>query len=65
MIIVAHPQKPFTLTPKGTPKRQAILKDYEDEIEAVYAAVEETSMSDVKPPATWDEEGTLSFIRVR
>ena len=38
MIILANPSKPFQMTPKGTPRRRAILEDYAQEIEDVYTA---------------------------
>ncbi|KAL4879373.1 NRPS-like enzyme [Aspergillus karnatakaensis] len=34
---LASQDKPFKLTPKGTTQRRAVNKDYENEIEAVYA----------------------------
>lgn len=63
MVIVADPSKPFTYTPKGAPKRAVITKDYESEIDAVYAAVEETTQI-VDPPEDWSPENSLAFVRI-
>lgn len=39
MIILAAPTKPFEYTAKGTPRRNACLKTYEGEIEALYTGM--------------------------
>ncbi|KAJ3528018.1 hypothetical protein NM688_g8049 [Phlebia brevispora] len=62
LILIAAPEKPFTYTAKATARRQAVLRDYEDEIEALYRAVDSTS-SKIPPPSEWDEDGTREFIR--
>ena len=63
MILVASPNKPFTFTAKGTPRRQAIIAEYAAEIEALYASVEESTQSVVPAPRSWDVEQTSEFIR--
>ena len=63
MIIVSVPEKPFTYTPKNTPRRQAIINDYEDEINATYDAVDESTQSDLIPPSSWANKPTLEFVR--
>ena len=63
MIMVASPSKPFTYNIKGYPKRTIILRDYHDDIEALYAQVEQTAQSDVSGPQTWDVENTRAFVR--
>ena len=63
MILVASPNKPFTFTAKGTPRRQAIIAEYAPEIEALYASVEESTQADLPAPRTWDVEQTSQFIR--
>ncbi|EGN93439.1 hypothetical protein SERLA73DRAFT_172085 [Serpula lacrymans var. lacrymans S7.3] len=63
MIIVSKPSKPFTYTAKNTARRQAILDDYEEEINAVYDAVEESTQATIAPPAQWDLASTTEFIR--
>jgi hypothetical protein len=63
MILVASSAKPFTYTAKGTARRQAVINSYETEIEALYAAVDETTQSHVQPPATWSHNDTLEFVR--
>ncbi|GJE93533.1 acetyl-CoA synthetase-like protein [Phanerochaete sordida] len=64
MIIAASPSKPFTYTAKNTARRQAVIDDYEPEIDAAYAAVEESTQPDLPPPPTWDFTHTLRFVRV-
>ncbi|KAH7912698.1 hypothetical protein BJ138DRAFT_1083028 [Hygrophoropsis aurantiaca] len=63
MIIVSKPSKPFTYTAKNTPRRQAIIADYEDEINALYNAVEESTQSGITPPLHWDQQSTCAFVR--
>ncbi|TCD70281.1 putative NRPS-like protein biosynthetic cluster [Steccherinum ochraceum] len=65
MILVTSEAKPFTYTAKATPRRQAIINEYEPEIDAIYAAVAESSQADadLEPPKTWDLPGTLAFVR--
>lgn len=63
MIIVSTPSKPFMYTAKNTARRQAILSAYEAEINALYVAVDETTQSDLQPPALWDLSSTLEFVR--
>ncbi|KAH7912519.1 Alpha/Beta hydrolase protein [Hygrophoropsis aurantiaca] len=63
MIIVTRPSKPFEYTPKGTPRRQVCIAAYEEEIEALYAAVKESSQPEIIPPAQWTVDSTLHFIR--
>lgn len=65
MILVTSSFKPFSYTAKNTPRRQTIIKEYEEEINAIYAAVDESAQTDdVVPPSTWDFLSTLEFIRV-
>jgi hypothetical protein len=63
MILVASPAKPFSYTAKGTIRRQAIVKDYEPEIEALYKSVEESSQGEIIAPTEWNPESTLEFMR--
>ncbi|KAF8880544.1 hypothetical protein BD779DRAFT_1675887 [Infundibulicybe gibba] len=63
IILCAHPSKPFQLTPKGTPKRQSILKDYEQEIENGYLAIEESSQTDILLPRHLGAQESLVFAR--
>lgn len=60
MILIANPAKPFTFTPKGTPKRAHIIADYEAEIEDIYKALED--MDQFEPPSKWTEETSFEFI---
>ncbi|KAG9217913.1 hypothetical protein CCMSSC00406_0005283 [Pleurotus cornucopiae] len=65
MIIVTHPSKPFPLTPKGAPKRAVIISMYEEEIDAVYAAVEESAnRGQSDEPVDWsDLNDVKSFVK--
>ncbi|KAF7798295.1 hypothetical protein EIP86_009514 [Pleurotus ostreatoroseus] len=62
MILVASTSKPFAYTAKGTARRQAVINEYDEEIEAMYSSAESTS-SKVEPPVSWDETNTKGFIR--
>ena len=53
----------FTYTAKDTARRQAIINDYDQEIEALYAAVDETAQTMIAPPASWSEEASITFVR--
>jgi len=63
MIIVASPSKPFMYTAKMTPRRQAILKDYDNEIDALYDVIEQTSQVDIPPPSNWALSQSLGYVR--
>ena len=63
MIIVVAPSKPFVYTAKMTARRQAILKDYEPEINALYDTVEKTSQVDIPIPAEWTPSQSLDYVR--
>lgn len=63
MVIVAKPSKPFTYTAKNTARRQAIIQAYNDEIDALYDAVEEIRRLDISPPLSWSIASTIDFIR--
>ncbi|KAI0677488.1 acetyl-CoA synthetase-like protein [Trametes maxima] len=63
MILVTSPLKPFTYTMKGFPQRVKILNNYREEIETLYADLEEHAQSDVPPPSAWDAENTAAFLR--
>lgn len=63
MIIVAPPTKPFTYTAKGTVRRQAVINDFEPEIDSLYKTIEESSQTDLEPPSSWDEPTVREFLR--
>lgn len=63
MILVLKPSKPFEYTPKGSPRRQAVIVKYDDEIEEAYRLVESSSQNDIASPATWNAMQTRIFIR--
>lgn len=64
MILVSYPSKPFTYTAKNTVRRQAVIADYEAEIERLYAAVQETTQPHISMPETWTRPNTLMFVRI-
>lgn len=63
MILVASPSKPFSYTAKNTARRQAIIQDYEPEIEALYAEVETSAQTDIEVPTTWGLSECLDYVR--
>jgi hypothetical protein len=63
MIIVASESKPFEYTPKGTPRRHVVLATYEEEIDAAYEAVDESSQTEVTAPARWGQAEIFAFLR--
>ena len=63
MILVSSPEKPFVLTAKLTARRQAIIALYQPEIDALYDAVDETTMAVTQIPNEWTEGTSLEFSR--
>ncbi|KAI0750819.1 acetyl-CoA synthetase-like protein [Daedaleopsis nitida] len=63
MVMVVSPSKPFTYNIKGYPRRKAILKEYHEEIEALYVDVEQSTQSEVAAPLDWDAVKTQAFVR--
>ncbi|KAI8996240.1 acetyl-CoA synthetase-like protein [Trametes punicea] len=63
MITVTKPGKPFQYTAKGTPRRHVSLADYAEEIDELYARVEESSQVGVPPPSSWTGEAVLEYVR--
>ena len=63
MIMVAKPTKPFSYTAKGTVRRGAVIKDYEEEIDALYQLVEESTQADIPLPPQWNKGAALEFTR--
>ena len=63
MILVSSPKKPFTHTAKSTARRQAIITEYEPEIDALYDAVDETAQAVTDFPKEWTKESSLKFTR--
>jgi len=64
MILIARPSKPFTYTAKSTARRQAIISDYQEEIDALYDTVQETTHSDIATPSKWNLASTTQFVRL-
>lgn len=63
MIIVSSPKKPFTYTAKNTPRRQAIIAEYEEEMDALYAEVQKTTQPHIEVPSEWTQENVLGFVQ--
>ena len=63
MITVSTPDKPFTYTAKNTPRRHAIIREYEPEIDALYAAVDESTQADIEPPHSWNFASAKEFVK--
>lgn len=63
MILVSSPKKPFTYTAKNTARRQAIIAEYDEEIDALYAAAQKTTQPHIDVPSEWTRENALEFIR--
>ena len=63
MIIITSPSKPLKYTPKGTPRRQTILEDYETEINALYDSVEKAARPDELVLTEWTDSSVLDFVR--
>ena len=69
MILVASASKPLSYTVKKTARRGVILKDYNEEIEAIYRAVEDSSNTNIPIPSGsssdggWTLEESLKFVR--
>ena len=63
MILVTHPDRPFQLTGKGTPRRHVSIKEYDEEISALYKQVEESAEVEVAPPAEWSEDSARAYVR--
>ena len=63
MILVAKPSKPVTYTAKSTVRRQAVLREYDQEINALYVSVEASTQKEIAAPEAWDTGSSLSFVR--
>jgi len=63
MILVSSPKKPFVLTAKLTARRQAVIEEYEPEVDALYDRVAETAQAVKHFPNEWTEQTSLEFAR--
>lgn len=63
MIIVAHPSKPFLLTPKGSLRRSQTLIEYTSEIDALYVTAEDRTQADIPTPSNWELPSLIAFVR--
>ncbi|EJT96909.1 acetyl-CoA synthetase-like protein, partial [Dacryopinax primogenitus] len=63
ILVSGTKKKPLIRTAKGTVSRNACLQQYEQEIEAIYAAAElPTKAVWAQPPTTWDEPALYEFV---
>lgn len=63
MILIASPAKPLELTAKGSTRRNVCLTMYENEIEAIYRDVDDSSHVGPEPPASWTFDTISEFVR--
>ncbi|KAJ6545363.1 hypothetical protein B0H19DRAFT_1266811 [Mycena capillaripes] len=63
MIMVANPSKPIEVTAKETPRRQAVLQMYTDEIREIYKTVEDSFQKKLTAPSEFDASSSLKFVR--
>ncbi|KAI0746390.1 acetyl-CoA synthetase-like protein [Daedaleopsis nitida] len=63
MILLSSPTKPFTYNSKGYPRRLAIIQEYKEEIDRLYATIEQSSQNDVAPPTRWDLDNVVDLVR--
>lgn len=63
MILVSKKNKPFVYSTKGTPRRKAVIADYEVEIEELYQTVEDAAIIGFNCPATWSPEASRTYVR--
>ncbi|THH09230.1 hypothetical protein EW145_g2182 [Phellinidium pouzarii] len=63
MILITSPSKPLLYTPKGTLRRQPVLDQYAAEIDAIYAAVDESAQNDIPGPTDWSTTNAKEFVR--
>ena len=63
MILVARPSKPFQFTAKNTARRQAIIAEYDDDIETLYQSVQTSSQADIPVPPSWSAGNATEFVR--
>ncbi|KAJ7853342.1 hypothetical protein B0H14DRAFT_2758642 [Mycena olivaceomarginata] len=63
MILVASLSKPIEVTAKGTPRRQAVLEIYAQEIARIYSAVEDSFQKNLVAPIDFDIFSSLEFVR--
>lgn len=63
MILVTSPGKPVQYTLKGFPRRQVILKQYEEEINGIYERAENIPVDSQQGTQRWTPDNTLVFVR--
>ncbi|KDR70727.1 hypothetical protein GALMADRAFT_75816 [Galerina marginata CBS 339.88] len=63
MILITHKGKPLPRAPKGTVMRKSALQTYNQEIEALYATVESTQITEsIEPPIAWNKESITQWL---
>ncbi|KAF9803969.1 hypothetical protein IEO21_09507 [Rhodonia placenta] len=64
MILVANPSKPFLYTSKNTVRRGAVIMEYEDDIDALYDAVDLSAQTSVTSPHEWSLTTAIDYVRL-
>lgn len=62
MILITSPEKPLLFTAKGTVRRKPVLEQYAEDIDALYAAVDESAQEDIPAPVDWSFDNTQEFV---
>jgi hypothetical protein len=63
MILVSKADKPFVYSAKGTPRRKAVIADYESEIQELYQTVEDAAIGGFRSPVTWSLDESTTYAR--
>ena len=63
MILIAKPTKPFSYTAKNTVRKGVVLEEYKEEINALYSAVEASSLVNTPHPKQWRNYESTQFVR--
>ncbi|KAF8160214.1 acetyl-CoA synthetase-like protein [Mycena galopus ATCC 62051] len=63
LILVADPLKPVELSVKGTPRREATLQKYQEEIRDIYDSVKRSSLTHLIAPDKFDISSAHDFVR--
>ncbi|OJJ69834.1 hypothetical protein ASPBRDRAFT_45119 [Aspergillus brasiliensis CBS 101740] len=61
-IILSRRDRPFQTTPKGSTRRAAVVKDYADEIDALYATSDEETVAVDELPASPDLSNLTRYV---
>ncbi|KZO93862.1 acetyl-CoA synthetase-like protein [Calocera viscosa TUFC12733] len=63
ILVIDQEKKPFARTPKQTVSRSLVLKQYTEEIDALYSAAEvPTRAAWAEPPSSWSDVDLQAFV---